>query len=134
MQALTDAQKRAEDHLNYATEAVATWPEWKQSCLGGVPQMQRRVTLTDWINGGYVKTATIVRKNGRIGVATRLDWPLLRIMAQRAVWRDYGKTCVFLNDFYSLNGVHARVKPSEAWQMVIVTKSKIRRRKRKVIS
>lgn len=114
-----------ERHLDAASRAVAAWAPWKQSVLGAAAARSRQpVTLIDWLGGREIKSAEIVRQNGRSGPATRLDWPLLRIVAKQAVWQDYGRTCVFLNTYDPPQGAHGNAKPNKAWQMVVVTASK----------
>lgn len=119
-------ERRFDEHLRQSSATVATWPQWKQSVLGG-QSSPPKIALVDWLVDRAVKTATIVRKNGRIGEATRLDWPLLRIVAQRPVWDSYGKTCVFLNTYDPPDGVHGRAEPSHAWQVVIITGRKCKK-------
>jgi len=111
-----------ESHLEFASRAVAAMPAWKQSALGAAAARDRpKLSLVEWLGSSAIKDVRIVRQNGRYAPATRLDWPLLRIVAKQPVWQDFGKTCVFLNTYDPPRGVHGNAKPSEAWQMVIAT-------------
>lgn len=105
-------------HLDDASRIISQWPAWKQQVLGGVSRQPDGVTLEDWLAGRKIKTITIVRRNGRIGPATRNDMPMLGIVIDKLLGRGDSERWMLNNQFLDVGRLSDDRKN---WQLVIVT-------------